>query len=127
MKAAKRRDVRKITVRFRFWFSGKVVQVALFDGEWHRFHRHERTDEGWRREDVSITLVDRQILQNWRTDEHDCDGRLTEYGEAFCLAHNRQQVRQHRQGFEKVSRIRFPAWTKSSSEQYDESAIAMGY
>ena len=127
MKAAKQRDFRRIPVRFWFLFGGKTLRITLIPGEIQAFHDHHPTDEGWQSDDALFRVVDRQLVQQWRSDGRDCDGRLTNYGELVCPVHRRQRFRANRWGLKKVPRHRFPVWTSVSEERRDAFAIAMGY
>jgi hypothetical protein len=64
---------------------------------------------------------DGEILVNrWRNDGADCDGRLTRYGTSYCKA---EDIR----GGYKVEGIIFPRWQEGRGGQRDFSAEAMGY
>lgn len=127
MQFAKRRDIRKISIRFRMWFDGRQRRITLAPGQQVTFSTHRTTEEGWGSEAVSLTLENRVLRKEWVTDGCDCDGRLTRDGHSSCLASARAKVRAVRAAGETAPRERYPAWQRLESWQRDEFAEKMGY
>lgn len=71
----------------RFWINlgaDNAVRVKLNPGQSIEWSRNGRTEEGWSAEGETYRLEGDTVVREWWTDGADCDGRLSDAGEAIC-------------------------------------------
>lgn len=127
MKRAKKRDFRKIPVQFNYWFDGKAVKVTLIPGAKINLHAGRRTDEGYRTENVTLSLEGRTIIEQYCFTQRDCDGLHRDAGERHCQVNERAKQRVARSLGEKRDRRPFPKFNTTDAEMYDQFAEIAGY
>lgn len=127
MKRAKKRDFRKIPVRFNYWFDGKPVKIDLLPGKCINLYVGHRTDEGYRTESVTLSVEGRTIIEQYCFTQRDCDGLHKESGERHAPVSERASRRSVRRLGEKGDRRGFPNFTQTDSAAYDQYAEMAGY
>lgn len=127
MKWSKKRDFRKIPVRFNYYFDGEGRKVTLKPGESVSFSFRRETDEGFRGESVTLSLENRVIVERYLSEGRDCDGRYQQAGERRCPVYDRAAIRPHRQPGSPKCRMSYPRFQVVEDEVYDEYAEMDGY
>lgn len=127
MKKSKKRDIRKIPVRFNYYFDGEGRKVTLKPGESVSFSFRRATDEGFTGEHVTLSLENRVIVERYLSEGRDCDGRHHYSRERRCPVYDRAVIRPHRQYGSPKSRMAYPRFQVVEDEVYDEYAQIDGY
>lgn len=106
----------------RFWIDhkGDFVRIKLDAGQSLGHSYGGETDEGYSWTAQRYSFDGHLVVSEWHTDSRDCDGRMTQSGEATCGT--MRLAAGHSEGG-----ISFPAWEHEESGQRDYSAEAMGY
>ena len=116
----------------RFWrhVDNGPVRIKVKSGQVLRWHKGERTDEGWRSISEEYWHDGEYLYCRWQRDGRDCDGRLTTGGLS------RVNIRHYCEGDAVCWRdpdpvfgcIEYPAWVLIENDPvYDEYAQAAGY
>ncbi len=127
MKRAKKRDFRRIPVRFNYWFDGKALKVTLRPGAKINLHACRRTDEGYRTDNVTLSLENRTIIEQYCFTQRDCDGIYRDAGERHCHVNDRAKQRVAGSLGEKRDRRSYPKFNTTKAEIYDQFAEMAGY
>jgi|JI10StandDraft_1071094.scaffolds.fasta_scaffold75738_4 hypothetical protein len=127
MKRAKKRDIRKIPVRFNYWFDGKARKVTLLPGVPVTFYVGRKTDEGYRTENATLFLDGRKIIEQYRFIQKDCDGLHCDTGERYCLVSKRASRRVAHHLGDRRDRGPLPDFVTTDAEVYDQFAAMAGY
>lgn len=127
----------RTNARFWVYVNGGPVKITLRPGQQLSWSCGGPTDEGWSRESETwgYDCEDHvgEVFRQWCHDGRDCDGRLTREGEDVCdLADLRREWPGGLDDMSQAERdgwrdVRWPAWRKAKSCQYDEYAEAAGY
>lgn len=127
MKWSKKRDIRKIPVRFNYYFDGGGRKVTLKPGESVTFSFRRATDEGFTGESVTLSLESRVIVERYLSEGRDCDGRYQSSGERQCPVYDRAVIRPFRQPGSPKCRMAYPRFKVVEDEVCDEYAQMDGY
>ncbi len=127
MKKAKRRDIRKIPVRFNYYFDGKTQKVTLKPGEEYSLSFRRPTDEGFQAEHVTLSLEGRVIVERYLSEGRDCDGLIRHTGERTCPVSDRAALIPDRRNRMESDRRAYPRFQQVEDDVYDELAQKSGY
>ncbi len=127
MKRARRRDITKMAVRFRYRFDGQVRKLCLRPKQEIRLSLSGPTEEGWHAEAVTLRLEGRNIVEEYLVEGKDCDGYTCQAGTRICSVMDRAAIRPMRRLGERRDRASFPRFVSVDEENYDAYAEAMGY